>query len=80
VKRRTVFLIAGAVIAVHAIVFYCISGWSPLPKVRYIPPDNFSLGWANFTDTATHEKMVYQEFTVTTQMQSPAPAGSPAGR
>ncbi len=76
-KRKTLFLIVAGVVAVHAIAFYCIADWSPLPKVRYIPPDNFSLGWAKFTDPATHEKMVYQEFTVTTQLEKPAPAGTP---
>ncbi len=79
-KRKTLFLIVAAVIAAHAIVFYCIAGMSPLPKVPYIPPDNFSLGWAKFTDPATHQKMIYQEFTVSTQIDKPAPAGTPPGR
>jgi hypothetical protein len=77
VKRKTLVLIIAAVVAVHLIVFYCISGWSPLPKVRYIPPDNFSLGWAKFTDPTTHDRMVYQEFTVTTQMEKASPAATP---
>ncbi len=76
-KKRTVFLIAAGVVAAHAVVFYLIGGLSPLPKVRYVPPDNFSLGWAKYTDPATHEKMVYQEFTVSTQVDKAAPAGSP---
>ncbi len=76
-KRRTVFLIATGVVAAHAIVFYLISGMTPLPKVRSIPPDNFSLGWAKFTDPATHEKMVYQEFTVTTKLTRPAASPGP---
>ena len=79
-KRKTLFLIVGAVIAVHAIVFYCIAGKSPLPKVPYVPPDNFSLGWAKFTDPSTHEKMVYQEFTVPAQLDKAAAAGSPPAR
>ncbi len=77
-KRKTVFLIATGVAAAHAIAFYLVSGMSPLPKVRAIPPDNFSLGWAKFTDPASHEKMIYQEFTVTTQLAKPVP--SPASR
>jgi hypothetical protein len=80
VKRKTLFLIVGAVIAVHALVFYFIAGLSPLPKVPYVPPDNFSLGWAKFTDPATHQKMIYQEFTVSTQIEKPEPAGTPPGR
>ncbi len=74
-KKKTLILIAAAVAAAHAIAFYLIAGLSPLPKVPYIPPDNFSLGWAKFTDPATHQKMVYQEFTVSTQMDK-APASS----
>jgi hypothetical protein len=77
VKKSTVFLIAAGVVAAHAVLFYLIGGLSPLPKVRYVPPDNFSLGWAKFTDPATHEKMVYQEFTVSTQVDKAIPAGSP---
>jgi hypothetical protein len=75
VKRKTIFFIATGVVAAHAIVFYFIAGMSPLPKVRYVPPDNFSLGWAKFNDPSTHEKMVYQEFTVSTRID---PAASPA--
>jgi hypothetical protein len=78
VKKKTLFLIAAAVVAAHAIVLYLIAGLSPLPKVPYIAPDNFSLGWAKFTDPATHQKMVYQEFTVSTQVEKSAPANSPS--
>ena len=73
-KKKTLALIVACVVAVHAIVFYFIAGMSPLPKVPYIPPDNFSLGWAKFTDPATHQKMIYQEFTVTTQVDKPSPS------
>jgi hypothetical protein len=69
------FLIAAAVVAAHAVAFYFIAGWSPLPKVPYVPGPNFSLGSAKFTDPATHEKMVYQEFTVSTRIE---PSGSSA--
>ena len=75
-KRKTIFLIATAVAAVHAIAFYFIAGMSPLPKVRYVPPDNFSLGWAKFTDPGTHQKMVYQEFTVSTRIDPAASAAA----
>jgi hypothetical protein len=77
VKKKTVLLIAAGVIAAHAIAFYFIAGLSPLPKVPYIPPDNFSLGWAKYTDPATHQKMIYQEFTVSTQIDKAGPASSP---
>jgi hypothetical protein len=76
VKKTTQFLIATAVAAAHAIVFYFIAGLSPLPKVPYIPPDNFSLGWAKFTDPATHQKMVYQEFTVSTHIEKGTPGAA----
>lgn len=77
-KKKTVFLIAAGVVAAHAVAFYFISGWDPLPKAPYIAPPNFSLGWAKFTDPATHEKMIYQEFTVSTHLAQSAPASSPA--
>ncbi|HEX4084002.1 MAG TPA: hypothetical protein VHY22_03755, partial [Chthoniobacteraceae bacterium] len=54
-------------------VFYCVSGWHPLPSEPYIPPPDFSLGSASFTDPATHQKMVYQEFTVSTRLDKTAP-------
>ena len=76
---KRVWLIAAAVAAVHVIAFYFIAGWSPLPKARYIAPSNFSLGWARFTDPATKEKMVYQEFTVSTQFQKAQPLSSQPG-
>jgi hypothetical protein len=72
VKKKTIIIIAACVIAAHAILFYFVAGWNPLPRVPYIPPPNFSLGWAKFNDPATHDKMVYQEFTVSTQLDKPA--------
>jgi len=69
---KTYLLIAAGVIAAHALLFYFIAGKSPLPKVPYIPPPNFELGWAKYNDPATHEKMVYQEFTVSTHLDQPA--------
>ena len=71
-KKRTVFFIAAAVVAAHVLVFILIGGASPLPKVPYIAPPNFCLGWAKFTDPATKQKMVYQEFTVTSHLDKPA--------
>ena len=72
-KRSTFILIAACVVVAHLVGFYCISGWHPLPREPYIPPPNFSLGWAKFTDPATHQKMVYQEFTVSTHVDKTAP-------
>ena len=74
------WLIGAGVAAAHLVAFYFIAGWHPLPKVPYIAPPNLSLGWAKFTDPATKEKMVYQEFTVSTQIQKAAPDSEPAGR
>ena len=73
-KKRTVILIAAGVAAAHAVAFWCIAGWSPLPKVPYIAPDNFSVGWAKFTDPATRQKMIYQEFTVRSAVEKGAPS------
>lgn len=74
-KPRAIAWIAAGVIAAHALLFYFISGWNPLPKVPHTPPPDFSLGWAKFTDPATHDKMVYQEFTLSTSLAKPAAAG-----
>jgi hypothetical protein len=72
VKKKTVFLIAAGVVAAHAVGFYLISAASPFSRPPAAEPPNFSLGWAKFTDPATHEKMVYQEFTVSTRVEKPA--------
>jgi hypothetical protein len=77
VKRKTLFWIIGAVVAAHAVAFYLVAGMSPLPKVPYTPPDNFSLGWAKFTDPTNHQKMVYQEFTVSSRVDEAAPSPGP---
>ena len=71
-KRRTVIYIAMGVTAAHLAAFYYIGRMHALPREPYIAPPNFSLGWAKFTDPATHEKMVYQEFTVSTHVDKTA--------
>lgn len=71
-KKKTIWIIAAGVVAAHVIAFSLVAGWSPLPEAKYIAPPNFSLGWAKFKDPTTHEKMVYQEFTVSTQIAKPA--------
>jgi len=77
-KKKTLFLIVGGVTAAHAIAFCLVARMSPLPKVPYVPPDNFSLGWAKFTDPATREKMVYQEFTVSSRLDQAPPPATPS--
>ena len=77
-KKKTLFLIAAGVVAAHAVAFYFVAGMDPLPKVPYVPPANLSVGWARFTDPATHEAMVYQEFTVSTRLDKPAAGTAPA--
>jgi len=77
VKRRTVALIAAAVVAAHMVVFYLVGGLSPLPKVTYIAPPNFKYGSAKFTDPGTGQKMVYQEFTVSTGLEKTDAGSSP---
>ncbi len=74
-RRTTILFIAAAVAAAHAAVFYFLAGTNPLPKVPYVPPADFTAGAAEFTDPATHEKMLYQEFTVSSRV---APGVSPA--
>ena len=68
-KRSTMALIVAAVVAVHAVFFYLIADFKPLPHKTYIPPQNFTSGSAHFTDPRTHEKMIYQEFTVRTNVE-----------
>lgn len=76
-KTSTKWLIFAGVALAHVLLFCLVAGMSPLPKVPYIPPDNFSLGWAKFKDPATHENMIYQEFTVTTHLAKPAASPAP---
>ena len=77
---KGLWLIVAGVVVAHAVAFYWIGGWNPLPKVRYVAPPNFSLGWAKYTEPGTKEKMVYQEFTVSTELQKTPAAAGPTAR
>lgn len=70
-KKWQIALIALAVIAAHAGLFWLVSGKSALPDTPYIPPPNFVAKQAKFIDKATGEKMVYHEYSVSTKLAYP---------
>ena len=73
VNARLIFCIALGVFTAHMGVVMLLSHLHPQPKVTPRPKDNFSLRSAGYTDSATGDKMVYREFTVSTKF---APADS----
>jgi len=76
-KRRTVLWIAAGVAAAHVALFWFIGDSSPLPKRTRIPPPNFTTGTAAYTDPATGEKMIVQEFTVSTRLREDVRLAAP---
>lgn len=67
-KRRTIFLIGGGVLAAHVAFFWWIASAKVLPPTVYIPPPNFMERSAEMTDAKTGEKTIYREFTVSTRL------------
>ena len=76
-KTSLLFCIALGVFTAHIGVIMLLSHLRPQAKREPRPKNNFSLKAAPFTDSHTGEKMIYQEFTVTTQLAKPASAASP---
>lgn len=77
--KRGLFWIASLVVIFHLCLFYLLADKKPLPKREYIPPPNFSVQQAQLADPQTGEKLVYKEFTVSTEFANtdPPPAPSP---
>ena len=71
-------LIAVAVMAAHALIFWLVAGARVLPNTPHVPPPNFGSRSAEITDPQTGEKMVYREFTVSTKLDDhAAPKNNP---
>ena len=64
------------VFTAHIGVLMLLSHLRPQPKLPLRPRDNFSVKAASFTDAHTGEKMIYQEFTVSTKL-TPSEASPP---
>ena len=68
------------IFAAHIGVLMLVSHLRPQPKFAPRPKDNFSVKAATFSDSKTGEKMIYQEFTVSTRLAAPEgtpPPGNP---
>jgi hypothetical protein len=68
------------VFTTHIGVLMLLSHLRPQPKLAPRPKDNFSVKAASFTDSHTGQKMIYQEFTVSTRLAPPEstpPPGKP---
>ena len=67
-KASLLLCIVLGVFTAHLGVLMLLSHLRPQPKLAPRPRDNFSAKAAPFTDTRTGEKMIYQEFTVSTRL------------
>jgi hypothetical protein len=70
-KASLLLCIVLGVFTAHMGVLMLLSHLRPHPKLAPHPKDNFSARAASFTDSHTGEKMVYQEFTVSTRLAPP---------
>jgi hypothetical protein len=79
-KASLVLCIALGVFTAHLGALMLLGHLRPQPKRAPRPRDNFSAQAATFTDSHTGEKMIYQEFTVSTRLAPPEstpPPGKP---
>jgi len=66
VNARLLFCIALGVFTAHIGVVMLLSHLRPHAQFPSAPKENFSTRAAQYTDTESGEKMVYREFTVST--------------
>jgi hypothetical protein len=71
-NRRLVFWVTIGVVAAHAALFWLVGSHSPLPKRTYVPPPNFRMKEGEFTLPGSGERVVIQEFTVSTKLDDRA--------
>jgi len=79
-KASLLLCIVLGVFTAHVGVLMLLSHLRPQPKLTSRPKDSFSARAASFTDSHTGEKMIYQEFTVSTRLalpESTPPPGKP---
>jgi len=77
VNARLLFCIALGVFTAHIGVVMLLSHLRPHPNFPSLPKENFSTRAAQYTDSESGEKMVYREFTVTTNFAKTTPATPP---
>lgn len=75
--KGRLFGIITLVVLFHLGLFYYLADEKPLPKREYMPPPNFSVQQAQLSDPQTGEKLVYKEFTVSTEFAATGPAPTP---
>jgi hypothetical protein len=75
-RASLLFCIALGVFTAHLGALMLLSHLRPQPKLAPRPKENFSMRGATFTDSQTGEKMIYQEFTVSTRL-APVPQNTP---
>jgi hypothetical protein len=67
-KAPLLVCIVAGVFTAHLGALMLLSHLRPQPKLAPRPKDNFSMKAAAFTDSHTGEKLIYQEFTVSTRL------------
>jgi hypothetical protein len=77
-KTSLLFCIVLGVFTAHIGVMMLLSHLRPQPKPAPRPKENFIAKAAAFTDSRTGEKMIYEEFTVSTRMPPPDSTPPPA--
>jgi len=70
-NRRQIKLLVLAVVMVHLLLFWWISGTNPLPKTPFVPPPNFIAKEATMVDKDTGDRTTYHEYQVSTKLAMP---------
>jgi hypothetical protein len=70
-KASLLVCIVAGVFTAHIGVLMLLSHLRPHPVSAPRPQENFSMKAASFVDSQTGEKMIYQEFTVSTRLATP---------
>ena len=70
-KASLLLCIVLGVFTAHIGVLMLLSHLRPQPKFAPRPKDSFSAKAASFIDSHTGQKMIYEEFTVSTRLASP---------
>ena len=77
-KASLLVCIVAGVFTAHIGMVMLLSHLRPRPVSAPRPKENFSMKAASFVDSQTGEKMIYQEFTVSTRLATPKNAPPPA--
>jgi len=74
VNVRLWFCVALGVFTAHIAVFMLWTHFQPRPPLRVPPKNEFKVNEKALVDPNTGEKVVVREFTVSTQLATPAPS------